>query len=748
MKKGFALMIALLWIAAGSAGLAEAGAGSGGEAGIGFGTRITLGRYEQNGVESDGAEDIRWIVLEVQDGRALLLSELVLDAEPYHNRKEDVTWETCSLRSWLNQDFWDAAFSEEEKSAVLLTETDNESFSGRGNVTGGNNTLDHVFALSAEEKDRYLSQDRIAACMVTEYAQDRGTAIDKNLGSAEWWWLRTPGTLQSHALGSDNRSGDVGRNVKDSSGGVRPAVWVDTDSPVFRSALEKAAQPLPTVIWREYELTPMHYEFYHQYFYPQLRIRFVCEDVPLRLLYDERESFVLTGPDGEEVLRSESIRVMESDLTEYNAEGYTDFFDIVFPCAVSQRRSIRSCMLQLGEEGERIALPPRGQQDTERCAFVTGDGVYVISLYSRNAVGWIARKYEETFRGTDVKICLGGYMEHSQQCSFLSYDFLNRFEFDHLDLTLSTDLSLWQLEHPELLGEVTTGDAPFRGEVYPGVRKMTWRLDRENTEIPDFDAFFPNLEELTLLIGIPEDNGNIVDESRDLINNVSSTLTALTVIGPEEPELPADPELRAWLEAQRERTPWMTLNGKDADGYDLTAGLEGDDLLSQQAYAVRKEAAKLLRAAERSAVLSRIAADQLEGKILICVTGKDADNIRYTSAETSQSVRRMFEKIPGDVLTASPEKAGTLIRIYPASVKVGSYRFTDTNKLYADAYACETHMAVYALRDGKAVLLADEVVYTDYPPANYEFSGIPPSTTGNFDPDRAVKLLSSLLSGN
>ena len=48
---------------------------------------------------------IEWQVLDVQDNKALLISKFGLDVQPYNNTKAKVTWDTCSLRSWLNKDF-------------------------------------------------------------------------------------------------------------------------------------------------------------------------------------------------------------------------------------------------------------------------------------------------------------------------------------------------------------------------------------------------------------------------------------------------------------------------------------------------------------------------------------------------------------------------------------------------------------------------------------------------------------------
>ena len=64
---------------------------------------ITIGRYPQN---DDDPEPIEWIVLQKDGKRAFLLSRYVLDAIPYEESHDKVTWEECTLRAWLNDDFY------------------------------------------------------------------------------------------------------------------------------------------------------------------------------------------------------------------------------------------------------------------------------------------------------------------------------------------------------------------------------------------------------------------------------------------------------------------------------------------------------------------------------------------------------------------------------------------------------------------------------------------------------------------
>ena len=83
---------------------------------------IEFGAYEQDNEKSNGKEPIEWQVLAKEDNKILVISKYALDAKPYNTEFENVTWETCTLRTWLNETFLDEAFSKAEKSMIQTTE--------------------------------------------------------------------------------------------------------------------------------------------------------------------------------------------------------------------------------------------------------------------------------------------------------------------------------------------------------------------------------------------------------------------------------------------------------------------------------------------------------------------------------------------------------------------------------------------------------------------------------------------------
>ncbi len=203
---------------------------------INIGDYITFGRYEQDDDLNNGAEDIEWRVIDIEtssnDGgnRILVISRYALDYLPYSEEYEDITWENCDLREWLNNDFYNGAFSKDEKKQIVLVNNDNpdasfykESWEGKG----GNDTSDNVFLLSFEQaKNLFIDYDD-RECSPTDYAMWNGTHNNSNHHC--YWWLRSPGSDQDIAMDVDC-DGHLGADYVDHVGvGVRPALWIYAD---------------------------------------------------------------------------------------------------------------------------------------------------------------------------------------------------------------------------------------------------------------------------------------------------------------------------------------------------------------------------------------------------------------------------------------------------------------------------------------------------------------------------------------
>ncbi len=162
---------------------------------------VTFGSYPQTA--SGQSKPIEWLILRRASGYMLLISVYALDCRPYHEvsffqrlmQKYNVDWSACTLRQWLNTTFLNEAFSEEEKSKILISTIKNPA-SQWNDTSGGLATRDSVFLLSHSEVLQLMSETQSRRCRPTEYAVSRG--VFDHHGFC-WWWLRSPGDLPSRA---------------------------------------------------------------------------------------------------------------------------------------------------------------------------------------------------------------------------------------------------------------------------------------------------------------------------------------------------------------------------------------------------------------------------------------------------------------------------------------------------------------------------------------------------------------------
>lgn len=209
------------------------------------GNYVSFGTYPQTKAGND-ATPIEWLVLARDGNKALLISRYGLDAQRYNKDTTSVTWETCTLRTWLNGTFYNKAFSSAEQAAILTTNVDNsknQCYSG-WSTNGWKNTQDKVFLLSYAEANKYFgvtyynSSNTKSRVAPTAYAIAHGawtSSSDKTADSvnAGWWWLRSPGSDQRSAayVFADGSLYDL--SVGSDSASVRPALWVNIESPSF-----------------------------------------------------------------------------------------------------------------------------------------------------------------------------------------------------------------------------------------------------------------------------------------------------------------------------------------------------------------------------------------------------------------------------------------------------------------------------------------------------------------------------------
>ena len=224
---------------------------------------IKFGRYEQDGDETNGKEEIAWQILKVESDRVLVISKYGLDCIPYNTDGTDVTWETCTLRSWLNNDFKNAAFSSAEQENIPIVNIENKN-NPIWETAGGNNTNDQIFCLSLEEIEPYFGNyswysswsmggyNQNLICTPTQYLENRafsGTITEDEYNSnlkdkgytsdvigrrGAFWWLRSIGQNNRNACGVYMYGSASERNCygMGSTGiMVRPALYINIVNP-------------------------------------------------------------------------------------------------------------------------------------------------------------------------------------------------------------------------------------------------------------------------------------------------------------------------------------------------------------------------------------------------------------------------------------------------------------------------------------------------------------------------------------
>ncbi|MCL1988157.1 MAG: DUF6273 domain-containing protein [Firmicutes bacterium] len=143
----------------------------------------------------------QWRVLAMKNNQVLLLSEFILGSRQYNSGGGRVAWKDCSLRKYLNGEFYNK-FVEKDKIV-------------KKNIrTVGNTTSDSIFLLDREEVQSYFQNDY------------QRVARTKQNGNAIWWWLREDYNCDGDAYGI-NESGNNHYAGIGNSHGVRPALWIN-----------------------------------------------------------------------------------------------------------------------------------------------------------------------------------------------------------------------------------------------------------------------------------------------------------------------------------------------------------------------------------------------------------------------------------------------------------------------------------------------------------------------------------------
>ena len=228
-------------------------------------------------------EPIKWKVLSSDDSKLFLLADKALDCNEFNESYKSVTWETSTIRSWLNgygsksnedgisytlDSFYRDAFTALERGAILTTTVVNEDNSAY-QTEGGNDTSDKIFLLSlsdamnenygfcAKTQEGSNGRNTVESASrwveATEYAKAMGTnPISHDAltnGNANVWWsLRTPGYnkynyFEITGVNAYGAASNYGVDVDNGFGGVVPALYIKRTSNLWYAENTGTTEP-------------------------------------------------------------------------------------------------------------------------------------------------------------------------------------------------------------------------------------------------------------------------------------------------------------------------------------------------------------------------------------------------------------------------------------------------------------------------------------------------------------------------
>lgn len=228
-------------------------------------------------------EPIKWKVLSSDDSKLFLLADQALDCNEFNESYKSVTWETSTIRSWLNgygsksnedgisytsDSFYRDAFTALERGAILTTTVVNEDNSAY-QTEGGNDTSDKIFLLSlsdamnedygfcpkmqegsnarntVESSSRWVEATAYAKAMgANPISHDTLTAGNANV----WWSLRTPGYnlynyFEITGVNAYGAASSYGTDVDNGFGGVVPAMYIKRISNLWYAENSGTTEP-------------------------------------------------------------------------------------------------------------------------------------------------------------------------------------------------------------------------------------------------------------------------------------------------------------------------------------------------------------------------------------------------------------------------------------------------------------------------------------------------------------------------
>ena len=193
-------------------------------------------------------EPIKWrVVTDNYSGKKLLLAEKALFYMRWDSYSKN--YKNSDVRAWLNGDFINAAFTNEEQSMIPATDVDNSADSttdvggniARATSAACDNTNDQIFLLSVYEAT--ITAYGFAAYDYNDNARKRAPTdftLASGAESIKWhnpigWWLRSPSNtsgnwifhISNQGKPSDNSNATSPNDGDWTTGGIVPALCVN-----------------------------------------------------------------------------------------------------------------------------------------------------------------------------------------------------------------------------------------------------------------------------------------------------------------------------------------------------------------------------------------------------------------------------------------------------------------------------------------------------------------------------------------
>lgn len=181
--------------------------------------KYAFGSYEQDGNEENGAESIIWLLMAKRGDKALLVSKYALDTVLYSDDFSKVNYAESGVYEWL-QEFYNKAFTKEEKGCILVNENREKVFIPSPTVFQASALFDY-------------------SCTPTAYAQSRGVYSSAAFDTDPicWWFVSSTGKTDMVPCAINKKT--VSSVPVNTAGiGIRPAIWVDLNQLLESFTLE------------------------------------------------------------------------------------------------------------------------------------------------------------------------------------------------------------------------------------------------------------------------------------------------------------------------------------------------------------------------------------------------------------------------------------------------------------------------------------------------------------------------------